>query len=196
MAKKLTNETTTRVANPRSLWTGTQSNPSPEHDSLEEKLYAYAKKQGYPVKTMENPAPRKIEKLDPDVYVPHPMLPKIFLGDAKVAANEGPGREDTYNRIRKYVGTLARAARDGDIIGGWLAIITDEEDRADEWARTLDVIAAASGLTGPRRQMPNFLYEKFRGAWVIAWEFGPWAQGDRKIQLPTHTEFMKRRPGR
>ncbi len=66
---------------------------------------------------LENPAPEVIIELDPDVYIPHPKLPKIFLGDAKVARNEGPGRTKTRDQVWLYVATFARAVRAGDVRG-------------------------------------------------------------------------------
>lgn len=186
-----------RQPHPRDRWTARVTNPSPEHDALHDKLYKFAATLGYPLQRVENPAPERTVKLDPDVYIPHPRLPKVFVGDAKVAKNEGPRTKPSYQRICNYVATLARMVRDDDIHGGVLAIMTDSENLAEKWVEALDQMAIASGLTGQRGGRPDFRYQRFRGAFVISWQLGAWAQADDgKIVLPTHTEFMNRRTGR
>ena len=185
-----------RLPNPRDRWTDVLVNPSPEHHQLEAKLYKFAAKLGYPMTRLDNPAPDVIVELDPDVYIPHPTLPKIFLGDAKVSKNEGPNNAKSSERIWLYVATFARAVRAGDIHGGVLAIITDTEARAKEWADALAEMTTDAGLTGERGGQPVFNSEKFRSAWVVWWKVGRWRRGARLVRLPTGTKFGRRRPGR
>lgn len=139
-------------------------NPAPtrRHRDLERKLWAFAKANGFPGR-QKNPLRPDVVTWDED---------EVFIGDAKVAANEPPTRSATRTRVERYLSRMGALLRSGKAVGGMLAIITDDASKARAWRPVLEDMATRKRLRGPRGGRPRFEVEPFRGAWVVSWRVG------------------------
>lgn len=61
----------------------------------------------------------------------------LFVGDAKVAANETAQNKESANRISKYLDEFFELIKTNEISGGIFAVITDREEEAEGWAELL-----------------------------------------------------------
>lgn len=138
------------------------SGPRGEHERLRRRLDVWAKERGY----------AKVYKAlpgggEPDVLRVDEADNLLFVGDAKDAENETSDRQDTLLRIQGYLNEFADLL--STFRGGIIAIATNEEDAAQDWASTLNLSARFAGIVGPKGARPSFKVEKVDGGTWIAW---------------------------
>ncbi len=105
--------------------------PSDEHEEIRSQLDEWALALGFGVNL------KRLQHIQPDVF--RGRLPRgLFMGDAKVSANETPDVEATAERISKYVEWFVGQFEDGRVSHGVFAIATDDEVAAGEWVAFLD----------------------------------------------------------
>lgn len=111
---------------------------SPTHDRLQKRLDAYACGLGFT-------EPFAFSESRPDVLRTDGA--SLFVGDAKVAANEPPTKKASALRIASYVRTLQLHLLVRPLRSGTLCIATDDATSALEWRDFLMHCSAAFGLT-------------------------------------------------
>jgi len=118
--------------------------PSTEHARLQRELDGWAEARSFSQKVAE-----LSDGSRPDVLRWRAATKDVFIGDAKVSANEGPTTRATLTRLDNYMEQFLRLLRSGTVTGGIFAIATDDADTATEWVETLNVLARFNGLLGP-----------------------------------------------
>lgn len=137
--------------------------PGAEHERLRRRLDAWAKERGYAKAYKALPGGG-----EPDVLRVDEADKLLFVGDAKDAENETSDRRDTVVRIQGYLNEYADLL--STFRGGIIAIATNEEDAAHDWASALNLLARFAGIVGPKGARPSFKVEKVdEGTWIAWW---------------------------
>jgi hypothetical protein len=138
--------------------------PSAQHERIRGRLDDWAVLKGFPVTY------QSLSGLRPDVLRGNAAKDLLFVGDAKVSANEGPGTWETLLRLSRYLEAFASMLRDGKRTGGIIAVATDDETMAREWAATLALLAGMEGLHQLGGAAPVFkVTDLGDGTWVTWW---------------------------
>lgn len=106
----------------------------------------------------------------PDVLLWNSRDGYLFIGDAKNADNESPGKQETIQRIASYVDKFAELCRANKIKGGVIAIATNDADEAANWLSALNRLATSAGLSLSDGSPPNFQIEHLNAqTWIVWW---------------------------
>ena len=114
----------------------------------------------------------KHKDLRPDVFRSKDrggVTPLWWVGDAKVADNERPSHTETATRIRSYLELFQSALADRTIVGGIIAIATDEESAAQEWRAFLNSECRRLDLTTADGAKPAFTVDGLGEHFLIWW---------------------------
>lgn len=131
-----------------------EGNESLTHKRLREELSSIAIDNGYCFEYTDFPK-GKI----PDVLL-HDGSNHLFIGDAKVAANETVNNAETIKRISGYIATFFQLMKEGRIVGGIIAINTDDVYEAKQWQKWLDLEFEKKGFElSPTNCLNNIPYQ-------------------------------------
>lgn len=139
--------------------------PSAEHERLREALDGWALARGYARALVALPDGGR-----PDVLRWNATTKRVFIGDAKVSAHEGPSSSASMDRLNNYMTQLLRLIQRDVVTGGIFAISSDDARVASEWIVALNFLAVLHGLRGPNGEPSSFRVENLGDrAWITWW---------------------------
>lgn len=137
------------------------------HKDLVEKLRQFAEGRAFGQMVRALPSGKRPDCLALKTTKDGPA--KVFIGDAKVAENERPSHEASFDRINNYIEEFASLLADESIDGGIIAIATDREDAAREWAGALEKMCHDAGIVDFAKNGPSFRVVEFDAYWIAYW---------------------------
>ncbi|MFA7359494.1 MAG: hypothetical protein WC139_00510 [Candidatus Kapaibacterium sp.] len=136
---------------------------SKAHKDLSVELLEYAKGLGFTDAIDTLPS-----GLNPDVLQFNSKEKYLFLGDAKNSDNEAPNVSATYDRINKYINEFSDLLAKGVIKGGLIVIATDNEEIANDWKNSLNVMAMINDLLDSKGFFAKAEIERINdNTWII-----------------------------
>ncbi len=124
---------------------------SREHEHIRALLTRYAAAAGYEHQT------RLDDTHLPDVVCAQLEPMKLFIGDATVSARDNTHNEQSVGRIDTYVQLMAAMLTAKTIDDAGLAVATDDEEEAANWAGLLEELCARHNVRSPAGNARQFI---------------------------------------